>query len=112
MRSVCVHALLVRPGLVLVAIVGLAFPVAGAGSESAASPDFLRDVRPILASHCFKCHGQDDKARKSGLRLDVRDDALKPAKSGAHAIVPGKLDASELAKRIASTDVDELMPPP
>ena len=35
--------------------------------------DFSRDVRPILARHCFKCHGPDDKARKAKLRLDVRD---------------------------------------
>ena len=34
--------------------------------------NFQRDVRPILAAHCFKCHGPDDKARKAKLRLDVR----------------------------------------
>ena len=74
--------------------------------------DFTREVRPILASHCFKCHGQDEGARKAKLRLDVREVAIKPAKSDAVAIVPGKPDQSELVNRIYSGDEDDLMPPP
>ena len=77
-----------------------------------AAPDFTREVRPILSRNCFKCHGPDDAARKSKLRLDVREQALQPAKSGAIAIVPGNADKSELVKRIFSTDSDEVMPPP
>ncbi len=74
--------------------------------------DFLRDVRPILSTHCFKCHGPDAKARKAGLRLDVREEALKPAKSGDRAIVPHQVDESSLTERVLSTDEDEVMPPP
>lgn len=81
-------------------------------SVPAAEVDFLRDVRPILASHCFKCHGPDEGTRKAGLRLDIRDQALKPAKSGSSAIVPGKPDESELINRIFTSDGDDLMPPP
>lgn len=33
--------------------------------------DYGRDVRPILSENCFHCHGQDDKKRMAGLRLDV-----------------------------------------
>ena len=80
--------------------------------HAADAPDFSRDVRPILSQHCFKCHGPDDKARKGGLRLDVRESAMKEAKSGGIALVPGKPDQSELVSRIFSTDEDELMPPP
>ena len=75
------------------------------------APDFNREVRPILSNYCFKCHGPDDKSRKAKLRLDVREEALKPAKSGAHAIVPGKVDESELLTRIFSQDEEEAMPP-
>src|SRR5688572_31258619 len=78
----------------------------------AAQVDFLRDVRPILSSHCFKCHGPDETTRKANLRLDVREEALKPAKSGAMAVVPGDVDKSELLKRILASDEDDLMPPP
>ncbi len=72
---------------------------------------FNRDVRPILSDTCFHCHGPDEKERKGDLRLDVRAEALKPAKSGALAIVPGKPDESEIINRIVSKDTDEVMPP-
>ena len=75
------------------------------------APDFSRDVRPILSQHCFKCHGPDDKSRKGGLRLDLRESALKEAKSGGIALVPGKPAESELVSRIFTHDEDELMPP-
>src|SRR6478735_3434470 len=91
-----------------IALLGLA----PASVSARAEVDFLRDVRPILSSHCFKCHGPDEKARKGGVRLDVREDALKEGESGARAIVPGKPDESELVLRILSGDRDEIMPPP
>src|SRR5829696_2798552 len=73
--------------------------VVAASHAARAGVDFSREVRPILASKCFACHGPDDAARKSKLRLDVRDASLKPAKSDAIPIVPGKPDQSELVKR-------------
>ena len=82
------------------------------GAASADAPDFTRDVRPLLSRNCFKCHGPDEGSRKSRLRLDVREEALQPAKSGAIALVPGKPEQSELVKRIFSADQDEVMPPP
>ncbi|MDB5388660.1 MAG: Protein of unknown function (DUF1553)/Protein of unknown function (DUF1549)/Planctomycete, partial [Planctomycetaceae bacterium] len=79
----------------------------------AAEPvDFNRVIRPILSSTCFKCHGPDHEERKAGLRLDLRDDAVKKLESGVTAIVPGKLDQSELVRRILSADDSERMPPP
>ncbi len=74
--------------------------------------DFNRDVRPVLAQQCFTCHGMDEHARKGKLRLDLSESAHGAGKSGEIAIVPGKPDASEVIKRILSTDEDEVMPPP
>lgn len=73
---------------------------------------FNRDVRPILAEHCLRCHGPDEKARKAGLRLDVRENALRPADSGTTAIVPHRPDESELIARITSEEPESRMPPP
>lgn len=97
-------------GSVLVAPSAGAAPAAQRADSG--TVDFLEDVRPILSAHCFKCHGPDSKTRKGGLRLDLRDEALKSAKSGFPAIVPGKPSESPLISRIDSTDADEVMPPP
>jgi len=82
-----------------------------AGLDAFAKVDFNRDIRPILSDKCYACHGFDEQERKSGLRLDVRDAALEPAKSGYAAIVPGDLTESELVRRIVTEDADDLMPP-
>jgi len=73
---------------------------------------FATEVRPILARHCLKCHGPDEKTRKADLRLDLREVATKPTPSGSTAIVPGDPDQSELIARILSDDPIEQMPPP
>jgi hypothetical protein len=73
---------------------------------------FNRDIRPILSDNCFACHGPDAKKLKGNLRLDLRDQTTKPAKSGKIAIVAGRPDESELVARIFTTDGDDLMPPP
>ena len=72
--------------------------------------DFNREVRPILASNCFICHGPDEKERKAKMRLDTRDGAIRD-NDGVRAIVPGKPDDSELIKRIITSEKDDLMPP-
>src|SRR5207237_5101078 len=73
--------------------------------------EYNRDIRPILSNNCFKCHGPDVKERQAGLRLDLREEALKPAESGRRAIVPGKL-SSNLVRRILSPRPQYMMPPP
>ena len=59
--------------------------------------DFQREVRPILAQHCFKCHGPDENTRKAKLRLDQRPDAKQ---------------LQLVLERIGHTDPEEVMPPP
>lgn len=73
---------------------------------------FNRDVRPILSDACFPCHGPDEQKRKGGLRIDIREQVSKPAKSGKIPIVATQPDSSEFVRRIVESDPDEMMPPP
>src|SRR5262249_46539464 len=86
------------------------------GLAAAAKTDtkiaYNRDIRPILSNNWFKCHGPDGKERQADLRLDVRDEALRPNESGRRAIVPGKPASSALVRRIFSTSETFVMPPP
>ncbi len=81
-----------------------------ARSFAADVPDFQRDIRPILANHCWNCHGLDEGSREAGLRLDRADFATHANDEGRRAITPGEPAASELVARIDATD-DRRMPP-
>ncbi|MDB5390980.1 MAG: hypothetical protein JWM11_6626 [Planctomycetaceae bacterium] len=74
--------------------------------------NFARDIRPILSHTCFKCHGPDEKERKAGLRLDTQEGGHAKLESGSFAVVPGKIEASELIARIMTDDPTLKMPPP
>ena len=70
-----------------------------AGLISAAKPDYISDIRPILSDKCYKCHGPDANTRKAKLRLDQRTSILK-------------VGSEELLHRVLSEDLEEQMPPP
>ena len=57
---------------------------------------FEAKIRPVLATHCFECHGNKDKG---GLKLNSREAALKGGDSGA-VIVLGKPKQSLLIKAV------------
>ena len=71
--------------------------------------DFARDIEPIFAANCVKCHGPDKQ--KSGYRLDSREAAIKGGDGGA-AIVVGKSAESVLIRNVSGLDPDVRMPPP
>ena len=82
--------------------------VIGSTAARAADIDFAKEIRPILQSRCFECHGAEKQ--EGGLRLDAKAAAIKGG-DGGPVIAPGKSDSSELVRRITSTDKDEFMPP-
>jgi hypothetical protein len=70
--------------------------------------DFVKDVEPIFAQHCYRCHGP--KEQESSLRLDDADLALQGGDLGP-AYVPGNSAASALVSYVAGVDENILMPP-
>jgi hypothetical protein len=101
--------------LFLAASVGAAEPSL---APTAAQLEFFeKEVRPVLADHCYKCHGE--KKQKSGLRLDSREFVLKGGELGP-IVVPGKPETSRLilsVNHVKAADVyampgeDEKLPP-
>ncbi len=73
--------------------------------------DFNRDIRAILSTNCFACHGPDEKTREADLRIDTAAGAQADL-GGYRAIDPENPDASALLARIDSDDPDTVMPPP
>ena len=95
-------------GVLLVAFCFLT--VCASGHAIAGDPPvFGTEIQPILAKHCFVCHGPDEM--EAGLRLDRFDQAVATLESGKRAIVPGRPHDSELIKRVLSNDDESRMPP-
>jgi hypothetical protein len=69
---------------------------------------FERKVRPVLAEHCFSCHGSDKQ--RGGVRLDAREYLVKVRDEGT-LVVPGQPDKSAIL-RVVKHEGNYKMPPP
>src|SRR5687767_4986261 len=100
--------------LLVPAFIVCAVSAAPAFAQSALPPaasravDYDADVKPILSQHCYSCHGLD--AQQSGLRLDLRQPALRGGDYGP-VITPGNSADSKLIKRVVNGDGGLQMPP-
>ena len=74
--------------------IALGLLTAASGLAVAAPVMFEKDVRPILKTHCFQCHGEDGET-KGGLDVRLARFILKGGKDGP-VIVPGKVAESHL----------------
>ncbi len=93
----------------------LSLPLFATGAELPDIVDFNDHVQPILSEYCYHCHGPDSSTRepkKNPLRLDREEFAFLTRKNGQASIIKGDPDASEVIKRIISTDINDVMPPP
>src|SRR5262249_53084816 len=87
----------------------LGFMLFGCAAVGRADPpvDYLREVKPILAQHCFSCHSA--KIHKAKLRLDTEALMRKGGVSGP-AIIPGKSSGSLLVHALKGTNDVAQMP--
>lgn len=102
-------AKLVRPPVARAVIAILLVQAAAAfAAPTAQEVEFFeKKIRPILASECYECHGQEKQ--KGGLRLDYRDATLKGGETGA-AIVPKDPKKSLLIQAITHENAEIKMP--
>lgn len=70
--------------------------------------EYDSDVKPILSTKCFGCHGPAQQL--SGLRLDLRQNAMRGGDYGV-VIVPGDSAGSKLILRLTGAAVGLPMPP-
>jgi len=97
-------------------IIGISACHNSAGTVAAEEiPDTISynfNIRPILSDKCFKCHGPDANKRQANLRLDIPQSAYSALKDNpkAHALVPGDPGASEVYRRITTSDSNDVMP--
>ncbi|MCS1408450.1 MAG: hypothetical protein M2R45_01625 [Verrucomicrobia subdivision 3 bacterium] len=71
---------------------------------------FERNVRPLLAAHCYECHSTVAGKSKGNLLLDSRQGWQTGGDSGP-AIIPHEPDTSLLIRAVRYTDPDLKMPP-
>jgi ankyrin repeat protein len=98
---------------ILLSVVAMSLPLAAQQRSpmppaSAAKVDYEKDVKPILEQNCYSCHG--DTVEQSGLRLDLRQNALRGGDYGP-VILPGKSAESKLIRRLVDGDGGMQMPP-
>src|SRR5471030_1309967 len=82
------------------------FVAAFATSAAAAELTFERDVRPILKTHCFQCHGEGEKL-KGGVDLRLRRLMLGKTKDGDPVLTPGKPAESEIVQVLRHGEMPE-----
>src|SRR5690349_15954973 len=100
-----------RDSLMILAGLCLA-PAVCAGAErtpSEAEARFFESrIRPLLANHCFSCHGP--KKQRSDLRLDSAE-AFRKGGSSGEALVSAQPQASLLIRAVRHADGVSPMPP-
>jgi hypothetical protein len=84
---------------------------AGEARPGPAQVEFNRDIRPILSDTCYTCHGPARSTRKARLRLDTQEGLFSDL-GESRVVVPGKLNESELWRRVSAADPKKRMPPP
>src|SRR5689334_3412292 len=101
LSTVMMHSRFVAP------LLGCLLLASGVLAQPAKKIDYAKDVQPIFAANCYKCHGE--KRSESSFRIDRKADALKGGDIGK-AIVPGKSNESPLIHYVSGSDKLKMPP--
>lgn len=96
-----------RNKLAILAI-GLCFSLVSFRMVAAEAISFSKDIAPILEEHCVACHGA--KKAEGGYRIDTFSDLLKVGDSEQTPVTAKDPHASELLRRLLTSDESERMP--
>jgi hypothetical protein len=96
-----------RPVVLLLIVWGTGMVGRCEAADSDKEIFFEAKIRPVLAAHCFRCHGAANA--RSRLRLDSRAALLRGGKRGA-AVVPGDINRSLMLRAV--NHVGDLHMPP
>jgi hypothetical protein len=69
--------------------------------------DFVKDIQPILAKNCYRCHGE--QRAEADLRWDLKESAFKGSDHGP-VLRPGKSAESRMIHLVAGIDPQNAMP--
>src|SRR6266568_2771499 len=89
-------------GMLLAVWMGVA-----AAAPPAKKVDYLRDVKPILQSHCYACHGNG--TRLGGFQIDSREGILTGGQTHP-AVIPGHSERSLLIRLVSGAVPGKIMP--
>jgi len=72
---------------------------------------FEKNIRPVLAQHCHKCHSAESDKVKGGLTLDTKQATLLGGESGHPGVTPGNIAQSSIYEAMTWKNEDMQMPP-
>lgn len=85
--------------------------VAQSGTLPGGDVDFFeKQIRPLLADRCYKCHSEQSEKLKGALKVDSREGLLRGGETRT-ALVPGHPEKSLLIEAVNYTNPDLQMPP-
>ena len=100
-------ASILMTSLVCAATLGVLLWDSAAFCDDAASPEYSKDIAPLLAKYCAGCHNADDRDGK--LSLESFADLEKGGERGP-AVIPGNGKGSRLI-RVMTGAAEPKMPP-
>src|SRR5215203_6996206 len=103
---------MLKHSILVAFVMAVAIPFAAAQTRlpptAARKVDYRQDIQPLLAQHCYACHGSE--VQQAGLRLDLRQNALRGGDYGP-VIKIGDSASSKLIHRVVDGDGGLQMPP-